>query len=111
MLLLLKILTSSLVIVLITEIAKKHALLGGFIAVLPINIMLSLFWLYFENKNVQLLSTFTQSAIFGIFPTLLFLISIAFMFNKQCSFATSVLISLLVLVCFAVLQQRILSHI
>ena len=56
MLILTKILTSAVTIVLITEIAKRNTGLGGLIAVLPINIILSLIWLYIEKKRFDFTS-------------------------------------------------------
>ena len=63
MLLIIKALTSAITIILITEIAKKSSLLGGIIAVLPINIILSVLWLYYEKRDVVLLNNFLNSAL------------------------------------------------
>jgi len=111
MLLLLKIITSSLTIILITEIARKNCLLAGMIAVLPVNILLSLFWIYIENKNIQLLTGFTHSALLGIIPTVVFLISIIYFLSKNNNFGFSVAISLLFLGLFVIIQQKIVSYI
>jgi len=111
MMLLLKIITSSLMIVLITEIAKKHSMLGGMIAVLPINILLSLIWLYIEKKDIAMLGNFTNSAFWGIFPTMFFLISITFLFNKNNPFIPTICVGLFILTVFAFIQHKILSHV
>ena len=111
MFLVLKIVTSSLMIILITEIAKQHSMLGGLIAVLPVNILLSLIWLYIEKKDVMLLGSFTHSAFWGIFPTMFFLISVTYMFNKHNPFIPTIFVGLLVLAVFAFIQHNILSNI
>ena len=111
MLLILKIIISSLMIILITEIAKKHSMLGGLIAVLPVNILLSLIWLYIEKKDIMLLGSFTHYAFWGIFPTMLFLISVTYMFNKHNPFVPTIFVGLLLLVVFAFVQHNILSNI
>ncbi|MFA6989900.1 MAG: DUF3147 family protein [Candidatus Gastranaerophilaceae bacterium] len=111
MLLILKIITSSLMIILITETAKRHSMLGGVIAVLPINILLSLIWLYIEKKDIVLLGNFTYSAFWGIFPTMFFLISITFLFNKHNSFIQTIFVGLFAMAVFAFLQHKILGHI
>lgn len=111
MLLLLKILSSSLMIILITEIAKKHSAIGGLIAVLPVNILLALTWLYIEKKDIVLLGNFSNSAFWGIFPTMFFLIAISILFNNQNPFIPTIVIGLFVLGGFALLQLRILNQI
>lgn len=111
MLLLSKIITSSLTIILITEIARKNSILAGMIAVLPINILLSLFWIYIENRNIELLTGFIQSALLGIIPTIIFLVSIIYFSSKQNNFGVSVFISLLILGIFVLIQQKIASYI
>jgi len=110
LLLVLKVLTSALMIIIITEIAKKHSVLGGFVAVLPINILLSLIWLYIEKKDIALLGNFTNSAIWGIFPTIFFLITVTLLFNKNNPFIPTILIGLVILAVFLLVQHKILSH-
>lgn len=79
---LVKIITSAITIVAITEITKKYCFLGGLIAVLPINIMLGLAFLYFEQKDMALLLKFTQSAFQNIFFTVFFLGFLVLIFDK-----------------------------
>ena len=45
----LKLLITAGLIVLISEIAKRNALLGGFIAAMPLVTLFVLFWMYFEG--------------------------------------------------------------
>lgn len=106
MLLIMKMLTSSLMIVLITEIAKKHSMLGGLMAVLPVNIVLCLVWLYIEKKDIALLGNFAHSAFLGIFPTMLFLIIIAVLFGKNNPFFPTILTGLGVLALMVFLQHK-----
>ena len=44
-----KLLITAGLIVLISEIAKRNALLGGFIAAMPLVTLFVLFWMYFEG--------------------------------------------------------------
>lgn len=78
---LIKILTSIITILLITEVAKRYCFWGGLIAVLPINIILSLIFLYIERRDVTLLSKFTLSAFQNIFLTMFFLGFLALFLN------------------------------
>jgi len=107
----LKIITSALTIILITEIAKKNSLLGGMVAVLPVNILLSLIWIYLENKNIELLTGFTKSAFLGIIPTMMFLLCITYLLSKNSGFVLSVFVSIFILTIFVLVQQKIISHV
>ena len=111
MLLILKIITSSLMVVLITEIAKRHSMLGGMIAVLPVNILLSLIWLYIEKRDLALLGNFSNSAFLGIFPTMFFLIAITVLFNKHNPFIPTICAGLFILAAFIFVQHKIFNHI
>lgn len=106
-----KIIISSLMIVLITEIAKKHSIIGGLVAVLPINITLSLIWLYLEKKDLALLGDFTYSALWGLFPTMFFLILVTFLFNKHSGFIPTILAGILLLMICGFIQHKILCRI
>lgn len=111
MFLILKVLISSFMIVLITEIAKKYGAVGGLVAALPINILLSLVWLYFEKKDVAFLGEFAHSAFLGLFPTMFFLIVISILFSKNSPFFTTVLAGLGVLVLVVFLQHKFFINI
>lgn len=92
MLIALKILSSSLAILLITEVAKKYSILGGLISMMPINIILSLIWLYIEKKDLVLLESFTRSALLGVIPTAFFLAAVLFFVCKNEKFSSTILL-------------------
>ena len=57
-----KIILTSIIIVIISEIAKFSDRFGGLIAAMPITTFLILFWLYFEDSSISKLTnhmTFT----------------------------------------------------
>jgi hypothetical protein len=98
-------------IVLVTEIAKKYTVLGGFIAAFPINILLTLFWLYIEKKDVLLLGKFAHSAFLGLFPTMFFLVVITILFTKNNPFFPTILIGLGVLALVIFFQHKFFINI
>ncbi|MEW5819202.1 MAG: DUF3147 family protein [Cyanobacteriota bacterium] len=81
-----KIILSGVIIGVITEISKKYTLLGGLIAAMPLTTLLSLFWIYYESRDYNLLANFSKSVFWGIFPTLLFFIPLIFLFKKEVNF-------------------------
>ncbi|MFZ5570490.1 MAG: DUF3147 family protein [Thermodesulfobacteriota bacterium] len=72
------------VILLATAVAKKAPSIAGLVAVMPLTGALVLVFVYLENKgNSGLMQTFTQSAIWGMLPTMLFFFVAFLCFRKQ----------------------------
>jgi len=111
MLFVLKLITSSLMIVLVTEIAKKYTVIGGFIAAFPINILLTLFWLYVEKKDIIMLGKFAHSAFLGLFPTMFFLVVITILFSKNNPFLPTIVTGLGILALVVFLQHKFFINI
>ncbi|MDD3419479.1 MAG: DUF3147 family protein, partial [Candidatus Gastranaerophilales bacterium] len=109
MLLLTKIITSSLMIVLITEVAKRHSVLGGLIAVLPVNILLAMFWLYIERKDIALLGEFSKSALLGLIPLAIFLVLVTLLFKKSQGFTPTIFVGVFALALFAFIQYKFMA--
>lgn len=101
-----KIIISALIIAIVSEISKKYTSVGGLIAAMPLTTLLSMFWLYFENKDNELILNFLLSVIQGVFITFLFFIPCIFLLKKGCNFYTSVFLSLMLLAISAYLQQK-----
>ncbi|MDC0531244.1 DUF3147 family protein [Alphaproteobacteria bacterium] len=80
--LLLKILITSSIIVMITEIAKFNDRLGGIIAALPITTFLILFWLYYENSSAEKISNHMSYTLLYVLPTIPMFITFPYLLNK-----------------------------
>ena len=104
-----KILTSAFIIALVSEIAKKSTAIGGLIAAMPITTLLTMFWLYFENKNTALISNFLVSVVQGVFITFLFFVPCILMLKKGCNFYLSVLIALVILAVGIYVEQKYIA--
>lgn len=109
MLLFIKIVVSALVILLITEIAKKSGTLAGLIAVLPINIILSLLWINFETKDITIINQFIHSAFKGIVPLFLFLTVMYICHKKSVTFEASFTLAIVVLLISLFIQHKVLT--
>ena len=92
-----KILTSACIIVLVSEIARKHTALGGLIAAMPITTVLSMLWIYYENKNIGQIQDFLASVVGGTILSFIFFIAAIILFKKGVNFYAGVVISLIVL--------------
>ena len=67
---LIKILITSILIVLISELAKINDKLGGLIAAMPITTFLIIFWLYYENESNSKISNHMSYTFLYVLPTL-----------------------------------------
>ncbi len=108
--LILKALLSGFIILLITTVAKKTSLLGGIVAMMPFNIIFSLICLNYEKNDPNLLWSFSKSALFGVFPTIFFLIIFTFFLQKNFKFSSALFISVLFLGMIAFLQYKLLKN-
>jgi uncharacterized membrane protein (GlpM family) len=72
------------VIVFCAQLARKLPTLGGLIAVMPLTGLAVLIWLYVENpSDFDRLSRYTQGALWGILPSILFFLVAFWCFRKH----------------------------
>ena len=77
-----KIIFTSIIIVIISEVAKFNDRIGGLIAAMPITTFLILFWLYFEDSSVSKLSNHMIFTLIYLVPTVPMFLVFPFCINK-----------------------------
>ena len=87
--LLIKTIITAVVVVLVSEIAKRSSLLAGLIVSIPLTTFLALMWLYWETKNTQKIIELTNSTLLMIIPSLSFFIFLPFLLKSNISFLPS----------------------
>ena len=71
----LKIIVSAILILLISELAKRSSFIGGLLASIPLISILSFFWLYFDTKDISKIINLSYGIFWLVIPSLgLFLI-------------------------------------
>lgn len=105
-----KIFVSAIIIALISEISKRYTELGGLIAAMPLTTLLSMIWLYYENRDLSLLSNFTKAVFWGVFPSLLFFIPAMWLFKKGYNFYLTLFISFVFYAIGAYFHQKLLTQ-
>jgi hypothetical protein len=65
-----KILLSSLIIVAVSEIAKRSSLLGALLASLPLTSLLAFVWLYLDTGDVQKVASLSSDIFWLVLPSL-----------------------------------------
>jgi len=71
---LIKILVTSIVVLAISEAAKRWTLLGAVIASLPLTSILAMIWLYIDTKSIEKVSALSHGIFWVVVPSLLFFI-------------------------------------
>lgn len=100
----LKILISAILLVAISEIAKRSSLAGGILASIPLTSVFAITWLYIDNKNIQKVSELSTSIFWLVIPSLALFISLPIFLKKGLSFYPSLAISvILTVVCYYIM--------
>lgn len=97
----LKIIISAILIVLVSEVAKRSSLLGGIIASIPLISVMAMIWLYIDTKDVAEISALATSVFWLVIPSLALFISLPVLLKNGIGFYQSMGISILVtVVCY-----------
>ena len=70
-----KIALTALVVVAISEVAKRWTLMGAVIASLPLTSILALVWLYVDTKSMSKVSDLSWGIFWVVIPSLLFFVT------------------------------------
>ena len=82
MLIIYKVLITSLIIVLVSEIAKLNDRIGGLIAAMPLTTFLILFWLYYENVSENKISAHMTYTLLYLTATVPMFLVFPYCLNK-----------------------------
>ena len=109
-----KILLSSLIIVAVSEIAKRSSLLGAALASLPLTSLLAFVWLYLDTGDVQKVSSLSSDIFWLVLPSLALFLVLPLLIKMGWGFWLSLAVAMLVTAaCYGVmllLFNRIAVH-
>ena len=98
---LLKLLLSSSIIVLVSEISEKDNLIGGLIASIPLVFILSMIWLYIDTNDIDKVKALANGILWMVVPSLSLFIIFPILINYGTKFYLSLTISILItMVCY-----------
>ncbi len=89
MYLLVKALISALIIVAVSEIAKKYTWFAAIIVSIPLTSLLAFIWLYFDTKDTQKVINLSLSTIVMTVPSIIFFIVLPIMLKNKFTFSFS----------------------
>ena len=91
-----KLLISSGIIVLVSEVAKKSTYLGGLIAFIPLVSVLSLIWLYIDTKDIESVRNLSNSILWMVIPSITLFISLPILLRSGIGFYLSIFLSIII---------------
>jgi len=94
----LKVLLSSVVLVIVSEVSKRSTLLGSILASIPLISVLAIIWIYIETKNIQKIEALSSGIFWLVIPSLTFFILLPFLLRRQVNFWMSMSVSIIVMV-------------
>ena len=95
MYLLLKTIISAIIIVLVSEIAKRYTWTAAIIVSLPLTSLLAFVWLYWDTKDVQKVIDLSYSTIVMSLPSFVFFIVLPLLLKFKQNFIFSIIVSII----------------
>jgi hypothetical protein len=92
----LKLLLSAVIIVAVSELAKRQPAWGGLLASLPLVSLLAIVWLYVDTHDAGQVSALSISIFWLVLPSLLFFLALPMMLRQGLGFPVSLALAMLV---------------
>ncbi len=106
----LKLIISSVIITIVSEISKKSSFIGRILASIPLISVLSIIWLYIDSKNIEKIKNTSTTIFWMVIPSLVLFLSIPILINIGFNFWYSLLIAIILTIAFYLLTTFILSN-
>lgn len=89
-----KIIITTILVVIVSEFSKRSSLAGALFASLPLVSILAILWLYIETQNVVLVSNLAKNVFWLVLPSLVFFLSLPVMLKVGLNFYLSLGLSI-----------------
>ena len=90
-----KTIITALIIVVVSEVAKRSTFLGAIIISIPMTSLLAFMWLYFDAKDYQKVIDLSYGTILLSIPSFAFFIILPILLKMRQNFAISIIISII----------------
>ena len=106
----LKIVATTILIVVISEVAKRSSLTGAILASIPLISVLAMIWLYIDTKDVDKISALSTSIFWMVLPSLALFISLPILIKQGMHFYISISLSVVITVLCYWVMISLLQH-
>lgn len=93
-----KVVTSAVLVVAISEISKKNSFVGSVFASLPLVSIVAFIWLYIDTGSVQKVIDLSKGIFWLVIPSLSMFIVLPYLLQRGINFYYALIISMIVLV-------------
>jgi hypothetical protein len=107
---LVKIVITTILIVAISEIAKRSTLIGAILASIPLVSVLAMTWLYVDTKDAEKVSALSTSVFWLVLPSLALFVTLPLLLKSGFNFYLSISISIVVTAGCYFLMVTVLNH-
>jgi len=90
----LKILITTILIVVISEISKRSSLVGAILASVPLVSVLAMMWLYIDTKDISKISALSSSIFWLVLPSLMLFFTLPILLKQGANFYLSISLSI-----------------
>ncbi len=91
----LKLVITTLLIVLISEIAKRNSLMGAMLAAIPLVSILAMIWMYIDTSDAKSAVDFSNSIVWLIAPSMTLFITFPILIKRGLGFYPSLSIAVI----------------
>tara|TARA_B100000029_G_C16862688_1_gene699949 strand:- start:187 stop:537 length:351 start_codon:yes stop_codon:yes gene_type:complete len=91
----LKTIITALIIVIVSEVAKKSTILGAIIISIPLTSLLAFIWLYFDTRDYQKVIDLSYGTILLTIPSFAFFIILPVLLKLKHNFGISIVLSII----------------
>ena len=92
---LIKTIITALIIVIVSEVAKRSTLIGALIISIPLTSLLAFIWLYFDTREYQKVIDLSYGTILLTIPSFAFFLILPILLKMKQNFAISIIISII----------------
>lgn len=85
-----KIVVTTILIIAISEVAKRSTLTGAILASVPVISVLGITWLYIETRDIEKISTLSSSIFWLVLPSLVLFITLPILLKLGINFYISI---------------------
>jgi len=89
-----KIVVTSALVVLISEVSRRSSLAGAVLASVPIVSVLAMIWLYVDTRDVSQVSALSRDVIWLVLPSLVLFVVLPILLKRGVGFYTSLTVSI-----------------
>tara|TARA_B100001123_G_C14797169_1_gene822885 strand:- start:283 stop:633 length:351 start_codon:yes stop_codon:yes gene_type:complete len=93
--LIIKTILTAIIIVTVSEVAKRSSLLAAIILSIPFTSLLAFIWLYWDTKNINKIINLSYNTLIMAIPSFVFFLILPILLKLKISFSVSMLISIL----------------